>query len=91
MIGASAALQSVLSVEDVTKVASQGIDRGETDLVLSLLTLDWTPGEDGMGRITLVLAGDGAVALEVEALEVTLRDVTKPYVAPSGQVPDHPE
>ena len=36
-----------------------------------------------------VLAGDGAVALEVEALEVRLEDVTRPYRAPSGRVPDH--
>jgi hypothetical protein len=44
-----------------------------------------------MGRLTLVLAGDGAVALDVETLEVTLRDVTRPYVAVSGKAPDHPE
>jgi hypothetical protein len=84
-------VQSVLAIEDVQHVASQGVDRSEADLVLSVLTLDWAPSEDGMGRITLVLAGDGAVAIDVEALEVTLRDVTKPYVAPSGRVPDHPE
>jgi hypothetical protein len=41
--------------------------------------------EDGAGRITLVLAGDGAVAVDVEALEVTLKDVTAPYVATSGK------
>lgn len=84
-------VQAVLVVEDTTTVASQGIDRAEADLVLSLLALDWTPGEDGTGRITLVLAGDGAVAVDVEALEVTLRDVTRPYVAPSGKAPRHPE
>lgn len=84
-------VQSVLSIEDVTGVASQGIDRTDADLILSLLTLEWAAGEDGTGRITLVLAGEGGIALDVEALEVTLRDVTKPYVAPSGKVPDHPE
>ena len=84
-------VQSVLVVEDVTHVASQGVDRTDQDVILSLLALEWAAGEDGTGRITLVLAGDGAVALDVEALEVTLRDVTKPYVAPSGQTPHHPE
>ncbi len=84
-------VQSVLVIEDVIRVASQGVDRSDNDLILSLLALEWTAGEDGTGRITLVLAGDGAVALDVEALEVTLRDVTKPYVAPSGQAPQHPE
>jgi hypothetical protein len=36
-----------------------------------------------------MLAGDGAIRLEVEALEVILRDVTRPYRAPSGKVPRH--
>jgi hypothetical protein len=29
------------------------------------------------------------VALEVEALNADLRDVTRPYAAPSRKVPDH--
>jgi len=84
-------VQSVLVIDDVLAVASQGIDRGAPETVLSLLALDWTEGEDGTGRITLVLAGDGAVAVDVECIDVTLRDVTRPYVAPSRKVPDHPE
>ncbi|RMA41819.1 DUF2948 family protein [Rhodophyticola porphyridii] len=84
-------VQAVLVFEDAMAVASQGVDQADRDLILSLLSLDWTPGEDGTGRVTLVLAGDGAVAIEVEALEVTLKDVTRPYIAPSGKVPDHPE
>lgn len=82
-------VQSVLAIEDVLGVASQGINRGDPDLVFSLLALTWTPSEDGMGRLELVLAGDGIVALEVEALEVTLKDVTRPYGAVSGKAPDH--
>lgn len=82
-------VQAVLAVEDVLKVASQGIDRTDPDLVFSLLALTWTPGEDGMGRLELVLAGDGAIALEVEALEITLKDVTQPYGAISGKAPGH--
>lgn len=84
-------VRSVLVVEDVGGVASQGIPRDDPDLVLSVLTLDWTAGEDGTGRITVILAGDGAIALDVEALEVTLSDVTRPYAAPSGKAPGHPD
>ncbi|MFN3145588.1 MAG: DUF2948 family protein [Paracoccaceae bacterium] len=84
-------VQSVLAVEDVMAVRSQGIDRSDTELVLSVLALEFTPGADGAGTLTLTLAGDGAIALEVEALEVTLRDVTRPYVAPSGKAPRHGE
>jgi hypothetical protein len=82
-------VQTVLAVAHVLAVQTHGIDRGDSDTVLSLLSLTWLPGTDGAGRLTLVLAGDGAIALEVEALEVTLKDVTRPYIAPSGKVPGH--
>lgn len=87
--GAPERVQAVLAVEDVLKVASQGIDRSDPDMVFSLLALSWTPSEDGMGRLEFTLAGDGAIALEVEALELTLKDVTQPYGAVSGKAPDH--
>ena len=84
-------VQSVLTFTDVEKVQSQGVPRDEKDMVLSLLSLSFEPGEDGTGRVVLILAGDGAIALDVEALEVTLDDVTRPYVAPSQHAPEHPE
>ncbi|MES2915157.1 MAG: DUF2948 family protein [Pseudomonadota bacterium] len=82
-------VRSVLVVEDVLKVQSFGFDRADTDLVLSLLSLDFSAGADGTGRLTLTLAGDGGIALDVEALDVRLDDVTRPYRAPSGKVPTH--
>ncbi len=82
-------VQTVLGVEDVASVRTQGIDRNDRDVVLQVLSIALEPGTDGGGRILVTLAGDGAIALEVEALEVTLRDVTRPYRAPSGKVPDH--
>ena len=82
-------VRSVLVVEDVRKVQSFGFDRAEKDLVLSLLSMAFEPGDDGTGRLTLTLAGDGAIALDVETLDVRLDDVTRPYRAPSGRVPNH--
>ena len=41
------------------------------------------------GLVVLTLAGDGALRAKVEALEVSLRDVTRPYLATSGKLPDH--
>ena len=82
-------VQSLLLVEDVLKVSSQGIDRADTETILSLLSLDFQEGSDGTGRLELTLAGDGAIALDVECLNVSLRDVSRPYIAPSRHVPDH--
>ena len=83
-------VRSLMVVEDVLAVRSQGIARQDADMILSLLSVAFEPGADGTGRIVLTLAGGGAIALEVEALEVRLEDVTRPYRAPSGKVPGHP-
>ena len=82
-------VQTLLVVSDVTRVRSQGLGQRDAGTVLSLLSLGWEPGEDGTGTLTLTLAGDGAVALEAECLDVRLMDVTRPYRAPSGRTPGH--
>ncbi|SEQ45535.1 DUF2948 family protein [Thalassovita taeanensis] len=83
-------VQSVLAVDNVLRVSSQGISRDDKDMILSLLALTWMPGDDAEGVLELVLAGDGAIRLTVEALEVTLKDVTRPYRARSKREPGHP-
>lgn len=84
-------VRAVLSIEDVERVQVSGVSRNDPGMVLSILSLTFEPGEDGAGRVVLTLAGDGAIAVTVEALEVMLQDVTRPYRAPSGKAPGHPE
>ncbi|MGR3467984.1 MAG: DUF2948 family protein [Shimia sp.] len=84
-------VQAVLTIEQVEHVQSQGVPQRDADTVMSLLSVsfDAAEGEDPGGRVLLTLAGDALIALEVEALEVTLRDVTRPYAAPSRARPRH--
>ena len=82
-------VRTMLLAEDVTAVRTMGIDRRGEAAVLSILAAAFAAGPDGTGTLTVTLAGDGAVALSVEALEVTLQDVTRPYRAASGKVPSH--
>lgn len=82
-------VRSLLIVEDVLRLRTSGIDRSDTETILSLLTMEFAPGLDGMGTLTLTLAGDGAIAIEVEAVSLRLDDVSRPYIAPSRKVPDH--
>lgn len=84
-------VQSVLAFDDISKVSSQGINRGDPDTILSILAITWQPGDDGTGRLEITLAGDGAIALDAECINVTLQDVTQNYLAPSGKAPQHPE
>jgi hypothetical protein len=84
-------VQSVLLFEDVLGVRSQGVPKGDADTILSLLAIEFRPGIDGTGEFVMTLAGDGVISCSVEALEVVLRDVTRPYIAPSRKAPQHPD
>lgn len=84
-------VRALLLVGDAMAVRSEGFDRSDRDLVLSLLSLDWQPGEDGTGRLVLLFAGDGQIDVEAESINLELRDVTQAYAAPSGRVPRHPD
>ncbi|MDS9467538.1 DUF2948 family protein [Paracoccus sp. MBLB3053] len=82
-------VRAVLLISDVQRVLSDGIDRNDIDLILELLAMKWEAGEDGTGRLLLEFAGDGTLAVEAECLNVELRDVTRPYIAPSRRLPEH--
>lgn len=84
-------VQSVLHFTEVSNVSSQGIDRADKDMILSILSVEFEPTEAPSGHVIMTLAGDGAIRLDVEALDVTLKDVTRPYVAPSKKTPNHDE
>jgi hypothetical protein len=84
-------VRSVLTIEDVTGVASQGVDPKDKDAILSILSLSFEPSDDGAGRLVITLAGDGAIGVEAECINVTLQDVTRPYIAPSKKLPNHAE
>lgn len=82
-------VQSLLIVDAVQNIASQGVLKRDADTILSLLDITFEQTDAPSGHIILTLAGDGAIRLTVEALETTLKDVTRPYKAPSGKRPHH--
>ncbi|MCT4555406.1 MAG: DUF2948 family protein [Pelagimonas sp.] len=84
-------VQSLLSIDQVVSVSSQGVDRADQDMILSVLSLSFEETDAPSGHIVLTLAGDGGIRAQVEAPELSLRDVTRPYAAPSGKAPSHPE
>jgi len=82
-------VRSMLVVDGALKVAASGVDPKDKELILSVLSVAFDPGDDGGGRLRLVLAGDGEIGIDVECLDLTLTDVTRPYAAPSGRAPEH--
>lgn len=84
-------VRSLLVFDDVLAARTDGVDPRDKDLVLELLSVSFQPGADGTGTMRLVFAGDGEIALDVECIDATLTDVTRPYEAPSGRAPAHPD
>ncbi|MEM7068671.1 MAG: DUF2948 family protein [Pseudomonadota bacterium] len=75
--------QAVLHFERVNSVKVQGLDRNNTEMVISLLAVLFEPGEEPGGTVELVFAGDGAIRLEVECIEVRLVDMPAAWEAKS--------
>lgn len=82
-------VQSLLVFDSVSRVAYSGIDPKDKDQILSVLSLEFEQADAPSGVVTVNLAGDGALALTVECVEVLIKDVTRPYLAPSGSEPRH--
>jgi hypothetical protein len=76
-------------VHHVKNISSVGFSAKQKDKILSTLSISFDGGEGGSGNILIVVSGNGAIRVEVDALEVNLRDVTIPYIAPSGLSPEH--
>jgi hypothetical protein len=83
-------VRALLVVDGVLRARASGIDPRDRDLVVALLAVGFDPGPDGTGTLRLTLAGDGEIALEVETLDVTLADVTRPHLATARAAPRHP-
>ncbi|TVQ53732.1 MAG: DUF2948 family protein [Rhodobacteraceae bacterium] len=80
-------VRAVLSVENVLGVRAKGLDPTAKTAPVVLLAVDFTPADDGAGTLTLRLGGGATLELSVEALDLTLADVTRPW--PASRKPRH--
>ena len=76
-------------VDNVLNVSFKGIDRSDINAPLNLLNLDLNQSKNSI-FLTLLLSGFGAIRFEVEAIELSMKDVTRPHTAKSGRIPKHP-
>ena len=82
-------VRSLMIVDNVLNVSSKGIDRSDINAALNLLKLDLNESKNCI-FLTLLLSDFGAIRCEVEALELSIKDVTRPHKAKSGKIPNHP-
>lgn len=84
-------LQAALRFERVLKAQHADLDLSAPDRVLSLLAISFEPvaPDDPAGTVTFYFSGGGAVRLQVECIEVELKDLGQAWRARSR--PAHPE
>ena len=82
-------VQSLLMISHVKSIASGGFSPKQKDKVLSILSISFDGDDGGFGNVLMILSGNGGIRVGVDALEINLRDVTMPYIAPSGRSPEH--
>jgi hypothetical protein len=81
-------VRALLAFDGVLGVKTRGITKLDPELILSLLSAEFTPdAEPPGGKVTLLFAGDGEIVLTVEALDASLID--SDYVWPTRHVPSH--
>lgn len=81
-------VRSILAFDSVLKAQVRGLPQNDPEVVISLLSVAFEPGEtEPEGRVILLFSGDGEIALEVEALDAMLVD--SDFVWPTRKTPDH--
>ena len=75
-------------IEGVSTVKTRRLRQDTPDAVAAVLSLQFTPDAEPPGGVfSFILAGDGVVAVSVEAVDLLLVDLGEPWPTPNR--PDH--
>ncbi len=86
--GPKSRVRAILAFDGVLGVKTRAVSKRDPDMVMSLLSVSFTPdAEPPGGTMSLLFAGDGELALSVEAIDVTLLDSN--YEWPTRHTPNH--
>ncbi len=82
-------VQATLVISNVLKAGADGINSRDKESIFSVLSIAFVSQEDAAGEVVVTLAGDGAIRLKVECLDVCLTDMSRPYKARAKLAPAH--
>ena len=80
-------VRTAIVFDNVEAVRTNGLDPSDKDAVYAVLHVTFEMGEEPSGTISLELAGDGTLALDVETMEVRIMDMSRPWT--TRNLPDH--
>jgi len=80
--------RAILSIESVLGIKARALSKSDPEMVISLLSIQFESGAEApAGKVKMLFAGDGELALDVECLDVTLLDGEQ--VWPTKHEPGH--
>jgi hypothetical protein len=87
--GGKTRVRAGLHFDSVLGVKTKDVKLGASAAIVSILAVTFTPKavDDPAGVVEIVLAGGGAIRLEVECIDAELADMTQPWTARA--TPDH--
>ena len=86
--GPQGRVRAILAFDTVLSVKTRAVSKADPEMVYSVLSLAFDPDEEPPGgKLSILFAGDGELALQVEAIDVTLLDSS--YEWTTRRRPDH--
>ena len=86
--GPKTRVRSLLAFDGVLNVKTRAVTKADPDMVMSILSVNFeAASEPPGGRVSVLFSGDGELALEVEALDITLLD--SEYEWATRHTPNH--
>ncbi|HUF86761.1 MAG TPA: DUF2948 family protein [Thermohalobaculum sp.] len=82
-------VRTALTLEAALRVRARGLDPRDGEQVFELLALLFQPRDGPSGTLILTMAGGAELAVEVECLELSLADLSRPWAARARTVPAH--
>lgn len=83
-------VHSALIIDSVMAVRARGIDLNDRKKPLAVLGLQYALGDEPpSARLLLALSGGGELAIDVECVDVSLADLTRPWEAQASRSPKH--
>ena len=86
--GPQGRVRAILAFDGVLGVKTRAVTKADPDMVFSVLSLSFSPADEPPGgKISILFAGDGELALDVETIDATLLDSA--YEWTTRHRPDH--
>ena len=82
-------VNSILSFHNVLLVKTRGIQQSNSNMITSLLALNYSFDSYDEQSIDLIFSGNGQISISIECVEAFLKDISEPFESTSTKFPSH--